>query len=47
MINWAEQPAMMITALCTWTVKIKSDDDHRSLRRDTVLITSQWVNWRD
>jgi len=44
MINWAEQPAMMITALCIWAVKMKSDDDHRSLRRDTVLIMLQWVN---
>ncbi len=38
MINWAEQSAMMTTALCTWTVKTESDDNHRSLRRDTVLI---------
>ncbi len=38
MINWAEQSATIITALCTWTVKMKSDDDHRSLRRDIVSI---------
>ncbi len=47
MINWAEQPATMTTALCTWAVKIKLNDDHRSLRKGTVLIMSQWVNQRD
>jgi len=41
MINWAKQPAMMTTALCTWAVKTELDDDHRSLRRDTVSITLQ------
>ncbi len=44
MINWAEQPAIMITALCIWAVKTESDNDYRSLKRDTVLIMSQWMN---
>ncbi len=40
MINWAEQSAMMTIALCTWAAKTELDDDYKSLRRDTVLITS-------
>ncbi len=40
MINWAEQSAMMTTALCTWAVKTKLNDDYRSLRRGIVSIMS-------
>ncbi len=41
MINWAEQPATMTTALCTWAAKMKLNDDYRSLRRGTVSIMLQ------
>ena len=35
---------MMIIALYTQAVKTESDNDHKSLRRDTMLIMLQWMN---